>query len=66
MRVSQPNLNEDDRRMIQEFSSLLLYIGDGRIGDLDELQPNDARWITVPPQYHIPESVNGYWLIIFN
>jgi ATP-dependent DNA helicase PIF1 len=59
MRVLQTELSEDQRNAIHEFSSWLLDIGDGKVGEPDEQDPQDAAWVTIPPQYQIKNDENG-------
>ncbi|GJY72845.1 DNA helicase [Tanacetum coccineum] len=45
--------------LINSFASWLLDIGDGKIGEPDEKDPENASWIDIPPQYCIPPDEEG-------
>ncbi|GJZ19637.1 hypothetical protein Tco_0556227 [Tanacetum coccineum] len=49
MRLARPNINTDERNLVNLFSSWLLDIGDGKIGQADEEDPENTSWIDIPP-----------------
>ena len=64
MRLLQKDLNDDERKMTSEFSSWLLNIGDGAIGEPDEENPREASWIKILPQYQIPNNEDSIQKLI--
>ena len=59
MRVMNTNLNEEQRKAATEFSQWLLDIGDGKAGEPDEQDSQEASWISIPAQYQIPNDEKG-------
>ncbi|GJR33681.1 DNA helicase [Tanacetum coccineum] len=55
MRLLQPNLSNAEKEEISAFSSWLLDIGDGRIGENDNDDPLDTKWVHIPNKYLIPD-----------
>ena len=64
MRVLRSNLTDDERQRITDFSSWLLHVGDGDLGEPDEQDPDESRWITIPAEYQIPNNDNGIQQLI--
>ena len=58
MRLQQNDVQESERQKISEFSSWLLNIGNGTIGEPDEKEAEDCSWITIPPEYQILEDTD--------
>nr|GEV97619.1 DNA helicase [Tanacetum cinerariifolium] len=59
MRLSQTELDEDERKLTHTFSSWLLDVGDGKIGEPDQLDAENVSWIKIPDRYCIPDDNNG-------
>ncbi|GJR91911.1 DNA helicase [Tanacetum coccineum] len=59
MRLARPDISLEERSLINSFASWLLDIGDGKIGEPDEKDPENASWIDIPPQYCIPPDEEG-------
>ncbi|GKD54835.1 DNA helicase, partial [Tanacetum coccineum] len=56
MRLHQPETTEAERMHIQNFSTWLLNIGNGTIGEPDETDTENAFAIHIPPELCIPDS----------
>ncbi|GKC27453.1 DNA helicase [Tanacetum coccineum] len=56
MRLHQPETTEAERMHIQNFSTWLLNIGNGTIGEPDETDTENAFAIHIPPKLCIPDS----------
>lgn len=59
MRLLQNTLTDEDRIKSANFSSWLLNVGDGKIGEYDKEDPKNASWITIPEEYLIPDDDKG-------
>ncbi|GKG07950.1 DNA helicase [Tanacetum coccineum] len=49
MRLARPDISLEEQSLINSFASWLLDIGDGKIGKLNEKDPENASWIDIPP-----------------
>ncbi|GJS77534.1 DNA helicase, partial [Tanacetum coccineum] len=59
MRLLQPGLSEDKQKMARLFTSWLLDIGDGKIGEMEDNNNSSLSWITIPEEYFIPDDDAG-------
>ncbi|PWA91073.1 hypothetical protein CTI12_AA092750 [Artemisia annua] len=59
MRVLRTGLDDHERSTIRDFSSWLLDIGDGQIGEVDKVDQENTTWVTIPEQYRINDDENG-------
>nr|GEX23813.1 DNA helicase [Tanacetum cinerariifolium] len=49
----------DERNLISSFASWLLDIGDGKIGEPDQQDPENTSWIDIPISYCLPDNEEG-------
>lgn len=59
MRLLQTQVNENSQNLISTFSSWLLDVGNGKVGEPDESDPDNASWIKIPDEYCIEDDENG-------
>ncbi|GJT07435.1 DNA helicase [Tanacetum coccineum] len=59
MRLARPDISLEERSLANSFASWLLDIGDGKIGETDEKDPENTSWIDIPPQYCVPPDEQG-------
>ncbi|GJW44027.1 DNA helicase [Tanacetum coccineum] len=59
MRLARPNINADERNLVNSFASSLLDIGDGKAGQADDEDPKNTSWIDIPPNYCLPSVKMG-------
>nr|GEY71917.1 DNA helicase [Tanacetum cinerariifolium] len=59
IRLEKPNISADERSLISSFSSWLLNIGDGNMGDPDPEDPENTSWVDIPINYCIPDDEKG-------
>nr|GEX71055.1 DNA helicase [Tanacetum cinerariifolium] len=59
MRLSQIELDEDEKKLTHTFSSWLIDVGDGKIGEPDQLDAENVLWIKILDRYCIPDDNNG-------
>nr|XP_043612137.1 uncharacterized protein LOC122583822 [Erigeron canadensis]XP_043612138.1 uncharacterized protein LOC122583822 [Erigeron canadensis] len=55
MRLLQTELKEEDEKS-DTFSSWLLDVGNGKIGEPDQLDPHNTSWIKIPDEYCIGDD----------
>ena len=48
MRLSQKELNNDQKKKLADFATWILQIGDGQIGDILDSNDKDTCWIQIP------------------
>ncbi|KAL4567696.1 hypothetical protein LXL04_023288 [Taraxacum kok-saghyz] len=53
MRLLQPEVGDYEKNTIQNFSSWLLDIGNGNLGQLEQTYNKDISWVRIPEQYSI-------------
>ncbi|XP_071740512.1 uncharacterized protein [Rutidosis leptorrhynchoides] len=58
MRLARPNITDEERVSIQNFSSWILDIGNGNIGVPDDCDPQNCSWVEIPKQYCINDDEN--------
>ncbi|GJW01167.1 DNA helicase [Tanacetum coccineum] len=51
-----PQMTEDEKKHVHTFSNWLLNIGDGNIGEADEVDPENSSWVYIPDHLCIPDS----------
>nr|GEY52830.1 DNA helicase [Tanacetum cinerariifolium] len=56
MWLSRPYITDDERNKIQRFSSWLLDIGDGNIGDADEIDVENSSTVEIPNELCIQDG----------
>nr|GEZ13902.1 DNA helicase [Tanacetum cinerariifolium] len=56
MRLHRSDITKTERIHIQNFSTWLLHIGDGTIGDPDEMDDEDTFTVQIPTELCIPDS----------
>ncbi|KAL4579076.1 hypothetical protein LXL04_015211 [Taraxacum kok-saghyz] len=59
MRLLQPEVGDYEKNTIHNFSSWLLDIGNGNLGQLEQTDNKDISWVRIPEQYCIPDTDNG-------
>ncbi|GJZ46103.1 DNA helicase [Tanacetum coccineum] len=59
MLLDNENLSEINRHRTAVFAEWLLDIGNGKIGTLDDSDPENTSWIDIPNEYCIPNDENG-------
>nr|GEU69519.1 DNA helicase [Tanacetum cinerariifolium] len=55
MRLSRPDITDDERNKIKRFSSWLLDIGDGNIGDTDTIDGDNSSTVEIPNELTMVE-----------
>nr|GEU62523.1 helitron helicase-like domain-containing protein [Tanacetum cinerariifolium] len=54
MRVARPDISLEERSLVNSFTYWLLDVGDGKIGEPAEEDPENTLWVHVPPAYCLP------------
>ncbi|GJW08079.1 DNA helicase [Tanacetum coccineum] len=57
--IASPGVSADESNLISSFASWLLDIGDGRIGEPDQEDPENTNWIDIPVTYRLPDNEQG-------
>nr|GEW96166.1 helitron helicase-like domain-containing protein [Tanacetum cinerariifolium] len=60
MEVTGTYISVDERNLINSFALWLLDVGDGKIRDSDEEDPENASWIDIPYRYASPQVKKVY------
>ncbi|GJY50997.1 DNA helicase [Tanacetum coccineum] len=58
------DISVDERNLINSFASWLLDVGDGKIEDSDEEDPENASWIDIPYRYCLSLGEEGLLKLI--
>ncbi|GJX14532.1 DNA helicase [Tanacetum coccineum] len=56
MRLSRPDITDLEKQRVQHFSSWLLNIGDGNIGEPDETDTENCSMVEIPEELCIPHG----------
>ncbi|GJZ46146.1 DNA helicase [Tanacetum coccineum] len=59
MRLARPDISLEERSLVNSFASWLLDIGDGKIGEPAEEDPENTSWVHIPPAYCLPADEQG-------
>nr|GEU78214.1 DNA helicase [Tanacetum cinerariifolium] len=54
MRLIRPDISIEEWSLVNSFASWLLDVGDGKIGEPAEEDPENTLWVHVPPAYCLP------------
>ncbi|GJR25804.1 DNA helicase, partial [Tanacetum coccineum] len=64
IRLARTDISVDERNLINSFASWLLDVGDGKIEDSDEEDPENASWIDIPYRYCLSLGEEGLLKLI--
>nr|GEX63010.1 DNA helicase [Tanacetum cinerariifolium] len=59
MRLARPDISLEERSLVNSFTSWSLDIGDGKIGEPVEEDPENTSWVHIPPAYYLPPVEQG-------
>ncbi|GKD34064.1 DNA helicase [Tanacetum coccineum] len=54
MRLARPDISLEERSLVNSFASWLLDVGDGKIGEPADEDPENTSWVHIPPAYCLP------------
>ncbi|GJY79917.1 DNA helicase [Tanacetum coccineum] len=64
MRLARPNISANERNLINSFASWLLNVGDGKIGQPNQQDPENTSWIDIPLNYCLLDNKEGKSLLL--
>nr|GEV81281.1 DNA helicase [Tanacetum cinerariifolium] len=59
MRLARLDISLEERSLVNSFASWLLDIGDGKIGEPADEDPESTSWVHIPPAYCLPPDEQG-------
>ncbi|GJV71260.1 DNA helicase, partial [Tanacetum coccineum] len=59
MRLARPDISLEERSLVNAFASWLLDVGDGKIGEPVDEDPENTSWVHIPPAYCLPPDKEG-------
>nr|GEX54256.1 DNA helicase [Tanacetum cinerariifolium] len=60
MRLARPNISLEERSLVNSFASWLLAVGDGKIGEPVDEDPENMSWVLIPHAYCLPPDEQGF------
>ncbi|GKA96641.1 DNA helicase [Tanacetum coccineum] len=64
MRLARPDIGLEERSLVNSFASWLLDIGDRKIGEPADEDPENTSWVHIPPAYCLPPDEQGLLSLI--
>ncbi|GKF18576.1 DNA helicase, partial [Tanacetum coccineum] len=59
MRLARPDISLEERSLVNSFTSWLLDVGDGKISEPADEDPENTSWVHIPPAYCWPPDEQG-------
>ncbi|GKC68945.1 DNA helicase, partial [Tanacetum coccineum] len=59
MRLARPDIGLEERSLVNSFAFWLLDIGDEKIGEPADEDPENTSWVHMPPAYCLPPDEQG-------
>ncbi|GJY15965.1 DNA helicase, partial [Tanacetum coccineum] len=59
MRLARLDISLEERSLVNSFASWLIDVGDGKISEPAEEDPENTSWVHIPPAYCLPPDEQG-------
>nr|GFB39201.1 DNA helicase [Tanacetum cinerariifolium] len=59
MRLARPDISLEEHSLVKSFASWLLTVGDGKIGEPLDEDPENTSWVHIPPAYCLLPAEQG-------
>nr|GEU90281.1 DNA helicase [Tanacetum cinerariifolium] len=59
MRLARPDTSLEERSLVNSFASWLLDVGEGKISEPADEDPENTSWVHIPPAYCLPLAEQG-------